>query len=170
MAQRVLGMLQSEMANKKNHLCGPAHPMWKGEAAGNDAKHKRAIRRFKLATCERCRKAPATDRHHKDGHAGNNDPSNIDRLCRRCHMDVDGRLSAFREMAASPAAHPVVPPKPCLICGRSSKPTRKGRCRACYNFRLRNGRDCTAADMRAGARTAEDCHQAKTDREREAKP
>jgi hypothetical protein len=41
-----------------------------------DAKHKRAQRRFRLV----------------DGDPGNNDPSNVASLCRRCHMTVDGRL------------------------------------------------------------------------------
>jgi hypothetical protein len=39
------------------------------------------------------------ERHHKDGNPLNNDPGNIDRLCRRCHMVVDGRLDAFRARA-----------------------------------------------------------------------
>jgi integrase/recombinase XerD len=48
---------------------------------------------FVLAdVCERCNEAPAVDRHHVDGDPLNNVLENIQSLCRRCHMDVDGRL------------------------------------------------------------------------------
>lgn len=50
--------------------------------------------RFPLAeTCERCQNAPAVDRHHVDGDPLNNVAENIQSLCRRCHMEVDGRAS-----------------------------------------------------------------------------
>lgn len=48
---------------------------------------------YQLGLCERCGKA-ATDRHHKDANTGNNEASNIEMLCRRCHMEIDGRLAA----------------------------------------------------------------------------
>jgi len=32
------------------------------------------------------------DRHHVDGNPNNNHRSNVRFLCRRCHMDDDGRL------------------------------------------------------------------------------
>lgn len=41
--------------------------------------------------CERCG-AEAVDRHHRDGNPLNNDPGNVASLCRRCHMELDGRL------------------------------------------------------------------------------
>jgi hypothetical protein len=34
--------------------------------------------------CERC-DSPATERHHKDDDVTNNDPSNIEFLCKSCH-------------------------------------------------------------------------------------
>lgn len=46
------------------------------------------------AVCERCETAPAVDRHHKDGNPLNNVAGNIASLCRRCHMEVDGRIKA----------------------------------------------------------------------------
>jgi hypothetical protein len=69
-------------ANLARHKAHPTSP---------HAGHLRAQKRFSLGQCERCDR-PATDRHHKDNNPLNNDPRNILRLCRRCHMAVDGRL------------------------------------------------------------------------------
>jgi hypothetical protein len=41
--------------------------------------------------CERCGEKPAVEFHHKDSNPLNNDPKNIQQLCRRCHMIIDGR-------------------------------------------------------------------------------
>lgn len=49
-----------------------------------------------IGACERCG-ADKTERHHKDGNTLNNVSSNIAVLCRRCHMDADGRLSEATE-------------------------------------------------------------------------
>lgn len=81
---------------------GEQHHAWRGDAAATQTKRYRAVRRYRLGSCEKCGK-PATDRHHKDGDTGNNARSNIALLCRRCHMIEDGRLEQFR--AAAP--HPV---------------------------------------------------------------
>ena len=63
---------------------------WKGTnitiAGGRD----RAQRWYKSAPCEICG-SPKSDRHHKDGDTSNNSPSNIQFLCRKHHMEVDGR-------------------------------------------------------------------------------
>lgn len=51
-------------------------------------------------------------------------------LCRRCHMEADGRLAAL--IASRPRkAGTVLPPKPCTACGRDAKPLRKGLCNRC---------------------------------------
>ena len=70
---------------------GDQHPQWRGDVASASSKRGRARRLYKLGNCERCGKK-ATDRHHIDGNAGNNLSSNIAILCRRCHMEIDGRL------------------------------------------------------------------------------
>ena len=49
-----------------------------------------ARRMYALRPCDRCG-GEARDRHHADGDCRNNDPANIQILCRRCHMQVDGR-------------------------------------------------------------------------------
>lgn len=79
---------------KEGALIGSKHPAWRGDAARPETKRSRAQRQFKLGSCELCQKA-ATDRHHKDGDTGNNSKRNVQMLCRRCHMEADGRLPKF---------------------------------------------------------------------------
>lgn len=105
-------------------------PGWKGEEAGEDAGRARARAAYALGSCERCGR-PGTDRHHKDGDTLNNDPGNIEILCRRCHMKADGRLDKFVEMANWPKPHLLTEVTPCVVCGQPFKPLRKGRCRRC---------------------------------------
>ena len=68
--------------------------MWKGDDVDRNVARGRAIRRYALKECELCGK-PSCDRHHKDGNTRNNEPTNIQILCRRCHMIVDGRIRKF---------------------------------------------------------------------------
>lgn len=79
------------------------NPKWKGDQARHDTGHGRAQRKISLkgVICERCDEAPASDRHHIDANRLNNDPTNIMRLCRRCHMEEDGRLEALRARNSS---------------------------------------------------------------------
>jgi len=65
--------------------------MWKGEFCGLLAGRCRAHRWFSIDKCQICGKK-AKDRHHKDGNLLNNSPDNIQPLCRRCHMEADGRM------------------------------------------------------------------------------
>jgi hypothetical protein len=117
---------------------GPRHPAWKGDAAGSDTKRNRCRRLYPvLGPCQRCGK-PARDRHHKDANPGNNDPSNVEILCRSCHMAVDGRTARLADIVRSRAP---VPPKPCRVCQRLSKPLRKGRCPRCADFFRNHGRE-----------------------------
>lgn len=120
---------------KPVRLSGPLHPNWKGDQATTGTGRNRASRIYQLGDCERCGK-PAFDRHHKDEDTKNNEPSNVSILCRRCHMEVDGRLSEFVRTAYRVKPHP---PKPCVNCGRLYKPLRKGRCGPCYSYLGRHG-------------------------------
>jgi len=76
---------------------GEQHPGWKGDSATCPAAgHRRARVLYPdLGPCERCKLKPAVERHHVDGNTLNNAPNNIQKLCRRCHMIVDGRLVKF---------------------------------------------------------------------------
>jgi len=98
----------------------------------------RARSQFSLApTCAKCGvkrekyNYVRLERHHKDGNPLNNDPSNIETLCRNCHMEVDGRIiwnnpDKWHE---------------CIICGQKKYPLRKGRCEACNSYRRYHGHD-----------------------------
>ncbi len=133
---------QSERARKYcSQACfgqsqrGEAHSLWKGDAASDVNKHRRAQRLIPvLASCEECG-APATHRHHKDGNPGNNDLSNLAQLCCRCHLKVHGQLAKLAELAAERSRQI----KLCQICGRIWKPLTKGRCRRCRGYWDRNG-------------------------------
>lgn len=67
------------------------HPLWKGDKASIRTGRCRAQNWFASKPCEICG-ASKSERHHADGNTLNNDPSNIQHLCRRCHMTVDGRI------------------------------------------------------------------------------
>jgi len=135
-------------ANKPPQPTGEASPSWKGDAASKTTKRRRAQKAYPLADCERCGE-PATDGHHNDGDTGNNIPSNIEKLCRRCHMAADGRLEKFLNAGAQ---HRAVeqPAKPCLNCKRLAKPLRKGRCHACNEYLRRRGVERPYVDSPTG--------------------
>ena len=113
---------------------GEDHYAWKGEQANRDAKRNRAQRAFSLdgVVCERCQEKPATDRHHRDDDVGNNFRDNLMFLCRRCHMEIDGRLGRNLDGGRKPK-----PPKPCAQCSRLFKPLRRGLCSRCDSRKRR---------------------------------
>jgi hypothetical protein len=119
---------------------GADNPSWKGAAAPPDTKRGRARRLYALGPCERC-SAPGYDRHHKDGDTGNNEPDNVEILCRRCHMQEDGRLAAFAEAWRRSPTSRRTPSKPCRICGREAKPLRRGRCNLCSDYFRHHGKE-----------------------------
>lgn len=57
----------------------------------------RAIRMYRhIGSCVVCG-SPDAERHHADGNTANNSLTNVEALCRRCHMARDGRLAAASE-------------------------------------------------------------------------
>lgn len=71
---------------------GERHWNWRGDQASVKTGRTRAERLYpESRPCEKCGK-PGAERHHEDGDTLNNDPGNIRFLCRRCHMEEDGRL------------------------------------------------------------------------------
>ncbi len=81
-------------------LRGPAHAQWKGDAVIKKTGQKRCRALFKnVGPCIRCG-AEKVERHHIDGCTTNNDPKNIEILCRRCHMIADGRIEGWRARRA----------------------------------------------------------------------
>lgn len=69
---------------------------WRGAGVSEKGGRKRALKMYPDAPCERCG-AENSERHHKDANTANNEPENIERLCRRCHMEADGRMDAARQ-------------------------------------------------------------------------
>jgi hypothetical protein len=124
---------------------GPAHPAWKGDAASDNVKRKRARRLYPLGPCERCGK-PGRHRHHIDGNPGNNDPSNIKIVCPRCHMVIDGRLARFIAGAkrATAARQRACRLRRCRICGCETKKfCCHGRCHSCHSYYTYHGYERT---------------------------
>lgn len=71
---------------------GDKHFKWKGNEASVQAGNKRAKILFPvLGKCELCDNL-AIDRHHKDGNTLNNNPSNVQFLCRSDHMKEEQKL------------------------------------------------------------------------------
>lgn len=111
-------------------VSGPNHPNWTGNNVSKNGGRRRAIKMYRLGKCDLCDK-PATDRHHKDDNTANNNPDNIQFLCRHHHMAIDGRLDKLAEY--SRLNHRPLPPTPCIQCDRLYKPLRKGLCSRCYD-------------------------------------
>lgn len=49
-----------------------------------------------LGMCEFCGLVPAKDRHHKDENTSNNERSNIDFVCRSCHLRLEYQIGRTR--------------------------------------------------------------------------
>ncbi len=71
-----------------------------GPLTADQSGRRQAQEMFSLEQCERCEK-PGYERHHKDGNPLNNVRENIEVLCRRCHMVVDGRLDKSSDVLRS---------------------------------------------------------------------
>jgi hypothetical protein len=99
-----------------------------GVVSSAKTSRQRASRRYPLGACESCGDA-ASDRHHKDGNPFNNARENVISLCRKCHMEIDGRLDKLRERNRQSGVQ--APPKPCAECGTPAKPLRRGMCGRC---------------------------------------
>ena len=91
------GFKQSPEHIAKRIKRGPDHPNWIGEAVSEKGGRARALRLYPtIGPCEVCGEAKA-ERHHADGNTANNAPTNIEPLCRRCHMAKDGRMDQAAE-------------------------------------------------------------------------
>jgi len=58
-------------------------------------------------------------------------------VCRLCHMTEDGRIVRLHESSKFQKGVVIVPPRPCVACGREAKPLRRGKCNRC---RMRSSR------------------------------
>lgn len=92
-----------------------------------------------MGLCEECGQAPARDRHHKDGDVFNNRRRNIQFVCRRCHMRLDGRLATMLHRNQTRIRRCAL--KPCAICRILYFPLRNSRCNKCETYWRRVGRE-----------------------------
>jgi 5-methylcytosine-specific restriction endonuclease McrA len=93
------GYKQSPEHIAKRIRTGPQHHAWKGDAISVRSGRDRAQRLYPdIGPCVQCG-SNGTERHHLDDNTANNHPDNIVALCRRCHMEADGRLAALRVLA-----------------------------------------------------------------------
>lgn len=76
---------------------GPDNPNWKGDDVTDDSGRVRARRLYAAQPCSKCGATGHIDRHHRNGNTKDNSPNNIVCLCRRCHLETDGRLARARE-------------------------------------------------------------------------
>lgn len=84
---------------KHQRQMGTKNSNWKGEKASKAAGHARACVLFELpSTCENCGAPTQLERHHKDGNALHNSKQNIQFVCRRCHMILDGRIYKMKKI------------------------------------------------------------------------
>lgn len=94
-AKRDVGYLCRECWRKYDRNAGERNPAWKGEMAQSGAAHSRSQRTYpKIQNCVTCGE-PAI-RHHKDVNPLNNEPSNIQWLCNKCHIRL--HLGKGKEM------------------------------------------------------------------------
>jgi hypothetical protein len=65
--------------------------------------HRRARKKKPPGSCERCGKPFASDVHHRNHEWTDNDPANLERICRSCHNREHRK------------------PPPCKVCGKPQK-------------------------------------------------
>ena len=65
--------------------------MWKGNDVGIRNARNRPRRWYKKMPCEVCGNE-RSEIHHKDENVYNNEKENIQFLCRKHHMEIDGRM------------------------------------------------------------------------------
>jgi len=76
-------------ANRPPKL-GERNPNWGGDNIKPSSGRDRARIMYPQQPCRICGKP--SERHHKDDNPVNNKPSNVDFLCRKHHMEADGRM------------------------------------------------------------------------------
>ena len=75
---------------------GANNSNWRKESSNYGTGHSRAIATFTLEPCAVCG-SEKSERHHIDGDYMNNARSNIRFLCRKHHMQEDGRMAKWLE-------------------------------------------------------------------------
>jgi|SRR3990167_2859506 len=91
-----LGRLESSTNFLKRKTCGPVCAAKNAiDPLASSNNYRRRARKYRKDHCEICgyspngNGSPQLEVHHKDGDWHNNDPSNLQTLCRSCHRDED---------------------------------------------------------------------------------
>ena len=93
------GCMRSKMISKSK--VGSKNPMWAANDVGYAALHQWVKRRFKKPKlCQRCKTEQPRDLANRGVY--DRKLSNWEWLCRRCHMDGDGRLKALEKHQFKP--------------------------------------------------------------------
>jgi len=80
--------------NKSLSKIGEKNPQWKGDNVGYGKLHEWVKNRMvKPKICPKCKKRKAYDLANKGIY--NRDLKNWEYLCRKCHMESDGRMGRF---------------------------------------------------------------------------
>lgn len=115
-------------------------PLKPGTKVYIDEENRRECRRLypEIGDCERCMDAPATDRHHINGDTGNNHRSNVAFLCRKCHMEQDGRLERLVTQIKARKGTRLKPDIICANCGVQTRNYGHMLCHACAQYQWNN--------------------------------
>ncbi len=113
---------------------GKKNGIWKGDTVGYKALHAWIMRhKPKPEFCERCHKVPPYDLANISGKY-KRDVNDFEWLCRRCHMESDGRLKKlYSRIYPTGRGHPSWKgglPK-CVDCNKQLKYRSSTRCMSC---------------------------------------
>lgn len=137
--------------NNKNSLAkiGEKNPSWKGDKVSYGALHD-YIKwwKEKPTSCENCGKIKLLDLANKIGDY-KRDLDGWWYICRKCHMDGDGRNKRLRQSGKSRR----IPDKICEICGKeyhrtSGMRTGKYCSRKCWAKTKEKNRKCSICDRK----------------------
>lgn len=102
------------MATLSEAKMGNKNPAWKGDKVGYNALHEYIRNRYiKPEKCELCKLKPPLDLANRSGKYLRK-MSDWWYLCRKCHMNIDGRFEKLRK--AGKLKRVKIPP--CLFCGK----------------------------------------------------
>ena len=94
---RKRGYKQAAEHVEKRIRRGADHYAWQGDNVSARGGRNRALRLYpEIGPCSVCGNKKS-ERHHKDSNTANNEPENIIILCRRCHMNADGRMEKAKQ-------------------------------------------------------------------------
>jgi len=90
-AESLRGRPNPQFAEMSRAQIGERHPRWNPSSNHRSTGSQRAERAFPAQPCEMCGAEPA-DRHHRDLNYMNNEPENIQFLCRKHHLRLHAAL------------------------------------------------------------------------------